>query len=241
MKTGHIVLSSIVIAMLCSAVTFASAQSFSPIISVPSLGDFSSFMKSYTSGLPSYATSQQSAPTSGFTLPSMGSGMFNFTTPVVSNPGTGSVNTSSPAINTSSMTGMPLMDLSAFSSPNLMSMLLGDSVTQTNYGATPNTMSNYTMADNGSTISMNVNDTIHVQLPFHIQQGGVWNLTVTPGLNITNQRTCTPLLGASSMMSGTDLTATQEFDVIALAPGTHYIKGICSGSNQTYMLTVNVS
>ena len=241
MKTGHIVLSSIVIAMLCTAVTIASAQSFSPIISVPSLGDFSSFMKSYTGGLPSYATSQQSTPTSGFTMPSMGVSGYNFTSPVISNPNTGSTNPTYPTTNTSSMTTMPAFDLSSFSSPNLMNALLGDSVTQTNFGANPNTTNNYTLADNGATINMSVNDTIHVQLPFHIQQGGVWNLTTSKGLNVTNQRTCTPLLSPSSMSSGTDLTATQEFDVVALTPGAQWIKGTCAGSNQTYYLTVNVT
>ena len=43
------------------------------------------------------------------------------------------------------------------------------------------------------------------------------------------------------MSSGTDLTATQEFDIVALTPGTQWIKGTCAGSNQTYYLAVNVT
>lgn len=187
--------------------------------------------------LPSTAL-QQSSSLVGNGIPSKYSSLFDFGTTPTTGSSTGT--TDANKVNANLFT-MPAMDLSSFSSSNLMPMLLSDSVTQTNVGIQPNSTNNYTLDSNGSTINMKVNDTIYIQLPFHINTGGVWNLTVSNGLNISNQRTLTPLLSPSSSPGIIDLTAIQEFDVLAVAPGTQYIKGTCQGTNQTYMLTVIVS
>lgn len=178
-------------------------------------------------------------PANSFSQPSTGSGMFNFTMPSLEMPDGNTVDVSQ-QVNTSPMV-MPALDFSGFNSSTLLPMLLSGPVTQTSFGAQPSTTNNYTLADNGSTVNMNINDTIHVQLPFEIQAGGVWNLTTSTGLNVTNQRTCTPKISPLSGMGNLNLTATQEFDIKAIKPGTQYVNAICSGTNQTYSLKVNVS
>ncbi|HTY92228.1 MAG TPA: protease inhibitor I42 family protein [Methanocella sp.] len=237
MKTAYLISSSIIVVLLCVSVIAGNAQSYSPLFSISSLDDLSSQMSTYMNNLPQNAM-QQSSQLPGYNMSMPYSGIYNFDTTPFTNSNTNQINVS--RVNSSSFT-MPIIDLSGFSSSTLMPMLLSDSVTQTTAGVQPNSTNNYTLDDNGSTINMKVNDTIYVQLPFHINTGGVWNVTVTNGLNITGQRTLTPLLSASSTPGNMDLTAIQEFDVQAVSPGTHYIKGICSGSNKTYMLTVIVS
>ncbi len=79
---------------------------------------------------------------------------------------------------------------------------------------------------------MTVGDTIHVQLPASIDSGTIWNLTTTNGLNVTNQRMYPPTIGTNSGSSGIKLSAVQEWDIQAIAPGVQKIKATCSGPPQ---------
>jgi len=199
-------------------------------------------MSKFINGDPSEIMSQMPGPGSSYTYPALsaGTGMFNFTIPSMTMPGGGSIGGVSQQVDTSAM-GMPAFDLSAFNSTTLLPQLLSNAITQSSFGAKPSAVNNYTLADNGSTINMKVNDTIYVQLPFQIQNGSVWNLTTTGGLNVTNQRTTTPSINPLSGGGIVDLTAIQEFAIKAVKPGTQYINAICSGTNQTYSLTVIVN
>ncbi len=237
MKTGYLIRSSIVIVLLCASLVIASAQSNPFGMGIPSFGDLSSYMSKF---LDSDSLSQM--PGSSYVHPaqSMGTGMFNFTIPSMTMPGGGTISGVSEQVNTSAM-GMPAFDLSAFNTTTLLPQLLSNAITQTNMGSKPSTVNNYTIADNGSTINMKVNDTIYVQLPFQIQNGSIWNLTTTNGLNVSNQKTTTPSINPLAGSGAIDLTAIQEFAIKAVKPGTQYINAICSGTNQTYSLTVIVS
>lgn len=237
MKTGYLIQSSIVIVVLCAALIIASAQSSPFGMGIPSFESLSSYMDSFVSGIP---TDGMSASSYNHPALSMGSSMFNFTMPSLTLPGGSVVEGPQQQVNTSAM-GMPAMDFSAFNSSTLLPALLSNSVTQTNFGSKPSAVNNYTLKDNGSTINLNVNDTIYVQLPFQIQNGSVWNLTTTGGLNVTTQRTTTPAINPLAGGGVVDLTATQEFAIKAVKPGTQYVNAICSGTNQTYSLTVIVS
>ncbi|BAI62245.1 hypothetical protein MCP_2173 [Methanocella paludicola SANAE] len=240
MKTGYFIKSSIVVVMLCVAVIVAGAQSNPFGMGIPSFDSLSSYMESFLGGISEDSMNQMSASSYVHPAMSMGTGMFNFTIPSMTMPGGGSISGVSQQVDTSAM-GTPAFDFSAFNSTTLLPTLLSNSITQTNFGSKPSAVNNYTLANNGSTINMNVNDTIYVQLPFQIQNGSVWNLTTTSGLNVTNQRTTTPSINPLSGGGLVDLTATQEFAIKAVKPGTQYINAICSGTNQTYSLTVNVS
>jgi predicted secreted protein len=238
-KTGYLIQSSIVIVVLCAALIIASAQSSPFGMGIPSFEGLSSYMESFLGGSEG-RLNQMSAQNYVHPAMSMGTGMFNFSIPSMTMPGGGSISGVSQQVDTSAM-GAPGFDFSAFNSTTLMPTLLSNAVTQTNFGAKPSAVNNYTIADNGSTINMNVNDTIYVQLPFQIQNGSVWNLTTTGGLNVTNQKTTTPTINPLATSGAIDLTAIQEFAIKAVKPGTQYVNAICSGTNQTYSLTVIVS
>ncbi len=102
----------------------------------------------------------------------------------------------------------------------------------------PSATNSYGESNNGGTITVKLGDTIHLQLPARIDQGYFWNLTVTDGLNVTNERAYTPQQ-ISSLFSGTGLSqleVTQEWDIKAVKPGTQVILGSykSSAANGTY-------
>ncbi len=103
---------------------------------------------------------------------------------------------------------------------------------------TPSTSDNYGESSNGGTITVKLGDTIHIQLPARVDQGYIWNLTVTDGLNVTSERVYTPQQ-ISSLFSGSGLTqleVTQEWDIKSIKPGTQVILGSykSSAANGTY-------
>ncbi len=106
----------------------------------------------------------------------------------------------------------------------------------------------YGEANNGDTITVKLGDTIELQLPARIDQGYIWNLTVTDGLNVSNERVYTPL-DMGSLFSGSGLTSlevTMQWDIKALKPGTQVILGSYKSSaekgpyDKTFKLTVIV-
>ncbi|BAI61304.1 conserved hypothetical protein [Methanocella paludicola SANAE] len=112
----------------------------------------------------------------------------------------------------------------------------------------PSTTDNYGESSNGGTITVKLGDTIHLQLPARVDQGYIWNLTVTDGLNITSERVYTPQQ-ISSLFSGSGLSkleVTQEWDIKAVKPGTQVILGSYKSSaengtyDKAYKLTVIV-
>lgn len=112
----------------------------------------------------------------------------------------------------------------------------------------PSATDNYGESSNGGTITIKPGDTIHLQLPARIDQGYIWNLTITDGLNITSERVYTPQQ-ISSLFSGSGLSqleVTQEWDIKAIKAGTQVILGSYKSSaangtyDKTYKLTVIV-
>jgi len=112
----------------------------------------------------------------------------------------------------------------------------------------PSASDNYGESSDGGTITVKLGDTVHIQLPARIDQGYIWNLTVSDGLNITSERVYTPQQ-ISSLFSGSGLTqleVTQEWDIKAIKPGTQVILGSYKSSaansayDKAYKLTVIV-
>ncbi|HTY92004.1 MAG TPA: protease inhibitor I42 family protein [Methanocella sp.] len=113
---------------------------------------------------------------------------------------------------------------------------------------TASTGTGYGESSNGDTITVKLGDTIHLELPARIDQGYIWNLTVTKGLNITTELALAPSK-ISSLFSDSGLTSlevTQEWDIQAVATGTQVILGSYKSSvdngpyDRTYKLTVIV-
>jgi len=112
----------------------------------------------------------------------------------------------------------------------------------------PSASDNYGESSDGGTITVKLGDTVHIQLPARIDQGYIWNLTVSDGLNVTSERVYTPQQ-ISSLFSGSGLTqfeVTQEWDIKAIKPGTQVILGSYKSSaangacDKAYKLTVIV-
>lgn len=118
---------------------------------------------------------------------------------------------------------MPAISLPDFSVLQMPSSGLQQGIMNNNPGASPSTVNNYTEASNGRTITVNRGDIIHVQLPSRIDQGYIWNASVTDGLNVTNMVMYPP--EQISPISGTGevaLQSTQQWDVQAVKPGTQH-------------------
>ncbi len=240
MKTRYVVSSLIVVLLVCMSGTIASAQLFNTsAIEMPSFSIPSNLMDTSLYSTPSYATSPAiSSPDYSGVFQQINS-LYH---PDMVTPDTASTGTDANATaSTWQMPAMPALDFSSFGSSATLSDLLSSPVTQSVGPDTPNATNNYTMDSNNQVINMTVGDTIYIQLPASIDTGALWNLTTTNGLNVTNQRMYPPTIGASSGSSGIQLSATQEWDVQAIAPGVQKITATCSGPvAKTYTLTVNV-
>jgi predicted secreted protein len=124
-----------------------------------------------------------------------------------------------------------------------------DQVNQLADSVQPSSANNYTEASNGQTIYIKLGDTIHVQLTSRVDQGLLWNVTVTSGLNITGNQMYPPIEGDNTdLLAGVvALNATQEWDIQAIATGTQEVTGVCKQSSNSspvedrYKLTVVVS
>lgn len=136
----------------------------------------------------------------------------------------------------------------SFSISDIMSSPMLQPVQSSFSKNTPSTVNSYGESSNGNTITVKLGDTIHLQLPARIDQGYMWNLTLTDGLNTTSERVYTPQQ-ISSLFSGmgmSQLEVTQEWDIKAIKPGTHVILGSYKSSadngpyDKTYKLTVIV-
>ncbi len=116
-----------------------------------------------------------------------------------------------------------------------------------NSAVSPSTANNYTEESDGKTITVKKGDVIHVQLPSRIDQGYIWNMSVTGGLNVTGTRMYPPEQ-ASAIGSNGEIAiySLQEWDVQALERGTQYVTAICRRAwadgpdDRTYNLTVIV-
>lgn len=113
---------------------------------------------------------------------------------------------------------------------------------------TTSTGDSYGEANNGDTITVKLGDTIHLELSARIDQGYIWNLTLTNGLNVTDERVVTPQQ-ISSFFSGlklSNLQVTMLWDIKAIGTGTQVILGSYKSSvdngpyDKTYKLTVIV-
>lgn len=152
---------------------------------------------------------------------------------------------------TSPASQIPMTSLLAFPQLQMPSMSLPlsqDALAASNVGASPSTANSYTEASNGKTITVKQGDIIHVQLPSRIDQGYIWNLSVTDGLNVTSTRMYPPEDANSISNTGEiELLSTQEWDIQALKPGTQYITAVYKRpwadgpSDRTYTLMVIVS
>jgi predicted secreted protein len=123
------------------------------------------------------------------------------------------------------MSGMSAQMPKSFSLPGI----LESSALQPTRGSitewAPSTVDSYGESSNGDTITIKLGDSIHVQLPARVDQGYMWNLSVTDGLNVTSERVYTPQQ-ISSLFSGSGLSkleVTQEWDITAIMPGTQVI------------------
>lgn len=139
---------------------------------------------------------------------------------------------------------------SSATSPLIGSLLSGSDGTLNLIGNAPSpaATNNYTEDSNGQTISLKLGDTIHVQLSARIDQGYLWNLSVTGGLNVTGQHTYPPKQAELDIGAGTVvLTAVQEWDIQAIEPGMQTVSAFYSKSGNStdaskmYELTIVVS
>jgi predicted secreted protein len=143
-----------------------------------------------------------------------------------------------------------LGSLSMFSSqtgfPDMSGMLDQQLQGQASQAIAPSTENNYTEASNGKTIKMKVGDTIHVQLDSRVDLGYLWNLSVTDGLNVTDNRVYPPQGLLTNIFAGNiELLYTQEWEIKAIMPGTQVINATYSQSqpgagDREFILTVIV-
>ncbi len=141
----------------------------------------------------------------------------------------------------------PMMSSLAFQGLHVPSMSLLQSQAGSNPVVSPSTVNNYTEASNGKTITVTKGDVIHVQLPSRIDQGYIWNISVTDGLNVTGTRMYPPEQASAIGNNGEiAIYSLQEWDIQALERGTQYVTAICKRAwadgpdDRTYMLTVIV-
>ncbi len=111
----------------------------------------------------------------------------------------------------------------------------------------PSSVDSYTEANNGQTITIKLGDIIHIQLTSRIDQGYVWNISATKGLNITSNRMYSPQEVGTNLLAGViGIEATEQWDIQAISPGTQQISAVCTLSNgyvagdKTFVLTVIV-
>jgi len=166
----------------------------------------------------------------------LSSSLFGFPSSLVSD---------SPDALTSQLTASSLMGLDMAS---LMPDSTSDDMNQIISSAQPSSVDNYTESSNGKTIYIKLGNTIHVQLTSRVDQGLLWNVSVTNGLNITGNRMYPPVEVDTDLLAGVvGFEATQEWDIQAIAAGTQEVNGICNKSGNstpvedTYELTVVVS
>jgi len=105
----------------------------------------------------------------------------------------------------------------------------------------------YTEDDNGKTVKVKPGDTIRIRLQAQVDEGYSWNLSATPGLNVTGQRMYPPEVAGMDPFTGTvRLLADQEWEVLAVEPGAQAINARYQQSqpggphDRTYTLTVIV-
>jgi predicted secreted protein len=140
---------------------------------------------------------------------------------------------------------VPMMSSLAFPGVQMPSMALQPSTGSP--GVSPSASNNYTEASNGKTITIKQGDIIHVQLPSRIDQGYIWNISVSDGLNVTSTRMYPPeQINPISSSGEIVLRSIQEWDVQAIKPGTQNITAVYKRpwadgpGDRTYMLTVIV-
>lgn len=111
----------------------------------------------------------------------------------------------------------------------------------------PSSTQSYTEANSGQTITIKLGDIIHVQLTSRLDQGYVWNISATKGLNITSSRMYSPQSVDTNLFAGVvGIQATEEWTIQAVKPGTQQINAVCTKSDgakagdKTFVLTVIV-
>ncbi len=132
------------------------------------------------------------------------------------------------------------------STPDLASLRVPYMGSQSTTGSTPSATSAYTEASNGKTIKVKAGDTFHVQLKSRIDQGYIWNMTVTPGLNMTSEQAYAP--DNMNLLGGSGITGlfTQDWSIRADRSGAQTITAIykrpesSSPDDRTFTLNVVV-
>jgi len=136
--------------------------------------------------------------------------------------------------------GQPISSLGSLDLSNLMAGAGQDQVNQVIDSYQPSAVNNYTEADNGRTIYISLGDTIHVELTSRVDEGFLWNLSVTNGLNITGSRMYPPVQSDMDLLAGVvGFNETEEWDIQAIAPGTQTISGVCCKSGNASLEAVN--
>jgi inhibitor of cysteine peptidase len=101
-----------------------------------------------------------------------------------------------------------------------------------------------TEAQNGATTALNVSNTITLKLPENGTTGYLWNLTVTPGLKITND-TFVPAVTAKDVVGA---GGVRVWEITAMQTGEQKIQGIYKrpweatvGNETMFNMTISVS
>jgi len=101
-----------------------------------------------------------------------------------------------------------------------------------------------TEAQNGATTALNVSNTITLKLPENGTTGYLWNLTVTPGLTITND-TFVPAVTAKDVVGA---GGVRVWEITAMQSGVQKIQGIYKrpweatvGNETMFNMTISVS
>jgi inhibitor of cysteine peptidase len=101
-----------------------------------------------------------------------------------------------------------------------------------------------TEAQNGATTALNVSNTITLRLPENGTTGYLWNLTVTPGLKITND-TFVPAETAKNVVGA---GGVRVWEITAVQTGEQKIQGVYKrpweatvGNETMFNMTINVS
>lgn len=144
-----------------------------------------------------------------------------------------------PGINPSQATMISTPDLA-----NLQVPFMGSQLTT---GGTQSATNAYTETSNRKTIKVKAGDTFHVQLKARIDQGYIWNMTVTPGLNMTSEQAYAP--DNLNLLGGSGITGlfTQDWSIRADQAGAQTITAIykrpesSSPDDRTFTLTVLVT
>ncbi len=265
MNADRLVQLFIVVALLGIAGASANAQLISPSMSDLSSFGFPSSMMDMSSayGMPSFTQLSSipfssSDPTSAFTsiaMQQLSSPMSGFSSSL---PDTDSL--AGNQISTGSLFGFPTMSgfgtmssLGSMSPTSLSGLgvaspdIPGLQSDMDNSLASPSSTESYTEADSGKTITIKLGDIIHVQLTSRLDQGYVWNISTTDGLNVSSNRMYSPQSVDTNLFAGVvGIQATEEWTIKAIEPGTQQINAVCTLSDgakpgdKTFVLTVIV-